>query len=70
MFGDSSIVFIKLSSPNIFSDQSLFGLFMASVIQSVYSTTISQGTNAISFSFNNFEIFFTIPRAKPQDFIL
>jgi len=70
MFGEFSIVSTNLSSQNICSVQSLFDLFIASVIQSLYSTAISHGLNRISFSFNSFEISFIIHKASHHDLTL
>gem|GEM_PF-2211644 len=60
----------SLFSPNNSSVQSLFDLFIASVIQSEYSTIISPGSTFISTSFNIFEISFTIHKATQPDFTL
>jgi hypothetical protein len=70
IFGEFSIASSSLDSQNISSVQSFNGLFIASVIQSLYKTIISFSSNLISCSFNNFEISFIIQRATQPDFIL
>jgi hypothetical protein len=69
-FGALVIESINLCSQNITSVQSFLGLFIASVIQSLYKTITSFNSKLIHLSFINFEISFIIPRATHPDLIL
>jgi hypothetical protein len=68
--GALSIACISLSSQNISSVQSFFGLFIASVTQSLYNTIISSGSNFNSLSLIILLISFVIHSATQSDFIL
>jgi len=70
IFGALVIEVSNLDSKNISSFQSFFDLFIASVIQSLYSTIISFSSNFNSFSLIIFDIFLAIHKATQPDFIL